>query len=181
MYNRFFALFFWESPQIGHREFQRLGLTCLNRSRRGEINPTYFWSVYKLILYYNTKFQFVKFISQGKYDISSEDNSVRSAGIEFLKQIAEAVGELGGGPVGGILYGSWPSTLPAGMTDKRPFVDRSVLSMREAIKAAENNNVTFNMEVVNRFEQFIMNSRFRLGRHLSWLPNKKRYYNTTGD
>jgi D-psicose/D-tagatose/L-ribulose 3-epimerase len=30
--------------------------------------------------------------------------------------------------------------------------------MREAIKAAENNNVTFNMEVVNRFEQFIMNT-----------------------
>ena len=95
---------------------------------------------------------------QAQYDISSEDSSVRNAGIKFLKQIAESVGKLGGGPVGGILYGSWPSTLPSGMTDKRPFVDRSVISMKEAVKAAENNNVTFNMEVVNRFEQFIMNT-----------------------
>jgi D-psicose/D-tagatose/L-ribulose 3-epimerase len=30
--------------------------------------------------------------------------------------------------------------------------------MREAIKVAENNDVTFNMEVVNRFEQFIVNT-----------------------
>ena len=30
--------------------------------------------------------------------------------------------------------------------------------MREAIKAAEDTNVTFNMEVVNRFEQFLLNT-----------------------
>ena len=86
---------------------------------------------------------------QAQYDISSEDSSVRNTGIEFLKQIAESVGKLGGGPVGGILYGSWPSTLPYGVSDKRPFVDRSVISMKEAIKAAEDNNVTFNLSLIH--------------------------------
>ena len=95
---------------------------------------------------------------QHKYDIASENESVRKNGIGFLKTIAEAVGEMGGGPVGGILYGAWPETPLDGDFDRRPSVERSVVSMKEAIKSAEDNNVTFNMEVVNRFEQFIMNT-----------------------
>lgn len=37
-------------------------------------------------------------------------------------------------------------------------VERSVASMKRAIKAAEGNSVVFNMEVVNRFEQFLINT-----------------------
>jgi D-psicose/D-tagatose/L-ribulose 3-epimerase len=95
---------------------------------------------------------------QHQYDIASEDVAVRQNGIAYLQKMAKAVGEMGGGPVGGIIYGSWPATMPEGVTDKRPFVERSVASMKEAIKAAEDNDVYFNMEVVNRFEQFIMNT-----------------------
>lgn len=92
------------------------------------------------------------------YDIASEDRSVREKGIAFLQQMALAIGEIGGGKLGGIIYGSWPATMPDGAVDKRPYVERSVASMKEAIKAAEDNNVIFNTEVVNRFEQFIMNT-----------------------
>ena len=95
---------------------------------------------------------------QHKYDIASEDPGVRKSGIAYLQTMAEAVGQMGGGPVGGILYGAWPATLPEGAPDRGPFFERSVASMKEAIKAAEDHNVTFNMEVVNRFEQFLMNT-----------------------
>jgi D-psicose/D-tagatose/L-ribulose 3-epimerase len=95
---------------------------------------------------------------QHKYDIASENMKVREDGIDFLKRMAEAIGEMGGGNLGGIIYGSWPSTMPENITDKRPFLERSVVSMREAIKAAEDNEVYFNMEVVNRFEQFLLNT-----------------------
>tara|TARA_B100000945_G_C20425496_1_gene620304 strand:- start:2278 stop:3138 length:861 start_codon:yes stop_codon:yes gene_type:complete len=95
---------------------------------------------------------------QSQYDISSENLSTRKSGINFLQQMSEAIGEIGGGPVGGIIYGSWPASLPQNEHDKRPYVDRSIESMKEAIKSAEDNNVFFNMEVVNRFEQFIMNT-----------------------
>ncbi len=93
-----------------------------------------------------------------EHDIASQDRTVREKGIAFLQQIARAIGEMGGGKLGGIIYGSWPAGMPAGMTDKQPFVERSIAGMQEAIKAAEDNNVVFNMEVVNRFEQFIMNT-----------------------
>jgi D-psicose/D-tagatose/L-ribulose 3-epimerase len=92
------------------------------------------------------------------YDIASENRSVRAQGIAFLRQMAEAIGEIGGGMLSGIIYGSWPATLPAGATDRRPYVERSIASMKEAIKAAEDHNVIFNMEVVNRFEQFMLNT-----------------------
>ena len=60
--------------------------------------------------------------------------------------------------MGGIIYSAWPHTLPKGVTDKTPYLERSVQSMKEAIKAAEDNGVIFNMEVVNRFEQFLLNT-----------------------
>ncbi len=92
------------------------------------------------------------------YDIASEDRSVREQGIAFLQQMAEAVGEMGGGMLSGIIYGAWPATMPVGATDRRPYIERSITSMQEAIKAAEDNNVIFNVEVVNRFEQFMLNT-----------------------
>ena len=93
-----------------------------------------------------------------QYDVASADRSVRENGIAFLQTMAEAIGEMGGGNLGGIIYSYWPATLPAGETDKRPYWDRSVASMKQAIKAAEDNNVFFNMEVVNRFEQYLLNT-----------------------
>jgi D-psicose/D-tagatose/L-ribulose 3-epimerase len=75
-----------------------------------------------------------------------------------LKKQARSVGEIGGGKVSGIIYSSWPATMPEGETDKRPYLDRSIASMKEAIKAAEENDVIFNVEVVNRFEQYLLNT-----------------------
>jgi len=42
--------------------------------------------------------------------------------------------------------------------DKQILTDRAIKGVREAIKAAEDNDVIFCVEVVNRFEQFIMNT-----------------------
>ncbi len=92
------------------------------------------------------------------YDIASEDVETRRNGIAYLQKIARAVGEMGGGPVGGIIYGCWPAAMPEGQIDKRPYLEHSVNSMREAIKAAEDNQALFCMEVVNRFEQFLLNT-----------------------
>jgi len=101
-----------------------------------------------------------------QYDIASEDETVRKNGIAFLQKMAEAIGEMGGGNLSGIIYSCWPATIPSltlrtrpeGEMDKRPYFERSVASMKQAIKAAEDNNVFFNMEVVNRFEQFLLNT-----------------------
>jgi D-psicose/D-tagatose/L-ribulose 3-epimerase len=92
------------------------------------------------------------------YDIASEDAAVRKNGIQFLQAQAKAIGEVGGGKLSGIIYGAWPATLPGGETNKTPYLSRSIESMKEAVKAAEDHNVIFDVEVVNRFEQFLLNT-----------------------
>lgn len=93
-----------------------------------------------------------------QYDIASEEPAVRRAGIDFLKRNAEMLQYMEARELGGIIYSSWPGKLPATNPDRRPFVERSVASMREVMKVVEDCGVLFNVEVVNRFEQFIMNT-----------------------
>jgi D-psicose/D-tagatose/L-ribulose 3-epimerase len=92
-----------------------------------------------------------------RYDIASPDPAVRKAGMVFLKKSAEMLRYMGNKQLGGIIYGSWPGKLPSG-ADKGAFVDRSVKSMSEVMKVVEDCDVYFNVEVVNRFEQFLINT-----------------------
>jgi D-psicose/D-tagatose/L-ribulose 3-epimerase len=91
------------------------------------------------------------------FDVASENDAVRANGVAFLKEMAGAVAGMGHKTIGGIIYSSWPGKLAPG-ADKRAAVDRSVASMREAVKTAEDCGVYFHVEVVNRFEQYIMNT-----------------------
>jgi D-psicose/D-tagatose/L-ribulose 3-epimerase len=90
-------------------------------------------------------------------DLTSEDAAVRSNGISFLKDMSHAMKYMGGTIMAGINYSSWPRRL-APNEDKRVLTDRAVEGVREAIKAAEDCGVIFCVEVVNRFEHFIMNT-----------------------
>ncbi len=92
------------------------------------------------------------------YDIASEDTQVRARGVEFLKRQAEMLGYMEARNLGGIIYSSWPGSLPGGVADRRPYLDRSVESMKEAVKVAEDNDAFLNVEVVNRFEQYLINT-----------------------
>ena len=90
-------------------------------------------------------------------DLVSEDPAVRDKGIAFLQDVSKAVNYMGGRVMAGINYSSWPRRLLPG-EDKRVLTDRAIAGVKEAIKAAEDNDVLFCVEVVNRFEQFMMNT-----------------------
>jgi D-psicose/D-tagatose/L-ribulose 3-epimerase len=90
-------------------------------------------------------------------DLVSEDTATRQKGIAFLQQVARAMKHMGGTVLAGINYSSWPRKLLPD-EDKQILTDRAIKGVREAIKAAEDNDVIFCVEVVNRFEQFIMNT-----------------------
>ncbi|HXM24678.1 MAG TPA: sugar phosphate isomerase/epimerase family protein [Chthoniobacterales bacterium] len=90
-------------------------------------------------------------------DLASEDAGTRQKGIAFLQKVARAMKYMGGTILAGINYSSWPRKLLPG-EDKQILTDRAIKGVREAIKAAEDNDVIFCVEVVNRFEQFIMNT-----------------------
>lgn len=90
-------------------------------------------------------------------DLVSEDAAVRKKGIAFLQDVSRAMKYMGGTVMAGINYSSWPRKLLPG-EDKGVMTDRAIAGVKEAIKAAEDNDVLFCVEVVNRFEQFIMNT-----------------------
>jgi D-psicose/D-tagatose/L-ribulose 3-epimerase len=93
-----------------------------------------------------------------RFDVASEDAGTRREGIRFLGEIVGAIGDMGGGRLSGIVYGCWPALMPEGVADKRPFLDRSVASLKQVLPLAEDRGVVLNMEVVNRFEQFLLNT-----------------------
>ena len=90
-------------------------------------------------------------------DLVSEDATVRKKGVAFLQDVSKAMKYMGGTVMAGINYSSWPRKLLPG-EDKQILTDRAIAGVQEAIKAAEDNDVLFCVEVVNRFEQFIMNT-----------------------
>jgi D-psicose/D-tagatose/L-ribulose 3-epimerase len=90
-------------------------------------------------------------------DMTSEDAATRKKGVAFLQDVAQAMKYMGGTVLAGINYSSWPRK-PGPDEDKQVLTDRAVEGVREAIKAAEDCGVLFCLEVVNRFEHFIMNT-----------------------
>ncbi len=90
-------------------------------------------------------------------DLASEDAATRKKGVAFLKDVVRAMKQIGGTVMAGINYSSWPRKLFPG-EDKKLLTDRSIEGVREAIKTAEDCDVIFCVEVVNRFEQFMMNT-----------------------
>lgn len=90
-------------------------------------------------------------------DISSPDPEIRKRGIEFLKRGLEVVHKMGGNLLGGILYGAWNPPASAGQ-HKQDRLYRSVESMREVVRVAEDLGVDCAVEAVNRFEHFLINT-----------------------
>jgi D-psicose/D-tagatose/L-ribulose 3-epimerase len=91
-------------------------------------------------------------------DVSSLDENIRNNGLAFMKDMIKAVSSMKGSMISGTVHSYWPAVFPKGLTNKRPVWKQSIKSMREMIKIAEDNNVILNVEVINRFEQFLLNT-----------------------
>lgn len=94
---------------------------------------------------------------QKQYDVASLDENVRQKGLDFMKKMIDAIANMGGGMIGGTVHGYWPSTLPEGLDSKKPCWDQSIKSLKELSPYAGDRGVQLNIEVINRFEQFLVN------------------------
>jgi D-psicose/D-tagatose/L-ribulose 3-epimerase len=91
-------------------------------------------------------------------DLASADPAVRRNGVKLLGAIADAMVACGIDRLGGIIYSCWPAKLEGRGASRAQALEWSAESMREAIKKAEDCGLSYNVEVVNRFEQFMMNT-----------------------
>lgn len=97
---------------------------------------------------------------EGKYDLASDDASVREAGIRHITRIIESMPKVGATVLNGVSYAGWQSMPTWGITmdEKRRKEDLSVAGMKQLLKVAEDNGVLYCCEVVNRFEQYLLNT-----------------------
>lgn len=90
-------------------------------------------------------------------DFASPEKSVRDNGVEYVKRLLDDCHLLAAPVFAGLTFCAWPSSPPQGLKDKRPYVDRAIDSVRRVIKVAEGHGIIYALEVVNRFEQWLVN------------------------
>ena len=107
-----------------------------------------------------------------KYDVASPDAKVREGGIEYLKRIVERIGYMEGKLLSGVNYAGWGSPDYI-VDDKSEIVKHSIESVRQVIKTAEDYDVTYCVEVVNRFEGIVMNTAKEAIEHVKQIDSDK--------
>lgn len=90
-------------------------------------------------------------------DVSSEDEETRRRGIEFMKKLFVAMHKCGIEKIGGILYAYWPCDYSKPV-NKEAARARSIESVREMADFAAQYGITMELETVNRFEQYLINT-----------------------
>lgn len=93
-----------------------------------------------------------------KYDLSSDDERVRLAGIDYMKDILGVVHEMDSDLIAGCIYTYWPYNYTTGTKDRKRLADNSVKSLKELMKPSEDYGIDYSIEVFNRFEQPILNT-----------------------
>ncbi|NQT58192.1 MAG: sugar phosphate isomerase/epimerase [Bacteroidetes bacterium] len=90
-------------------------------------------------------------------DIGSPNSEIRNAGMKVMKDTIKAMIKIGAVDCSGIVYGSWNGKISR-YEDKAIYWKNSVASMKEIAKILTDEGVYFNLEVVNRFENFLLNT-----------------------
>ncbi|MCI8726439.1 MAG: sugar phosphate isomerase/epimerase [Hungatella sp.] len=95
------------------------------------------------------------------WDMAGDDETLREKAVEHLKRAIEGMGLLGAADIGGIVYSNWPADYSHHIIEpdeKKRKTENCINSLRKVMKTAEDNQVTVNLEIVNRFEHYLMNT-----------------------
>ena len=97
---------------------------------------------------------------EAKYDLASDDPAVRENGIRHVTRILESMPKVGATILNGVSYAGWQALPDHGITldEKRRKEELALESMSRLMKVAEDCGVLYCCEVVNRFEQYLLNT-----------------------
>lgn len=105
-------------------------------------------------------------------DLASEDASIRKNGIKFTTDTFKIMTEMGGKTYSGVDIAAWNKTFSEGVTDKSAAWERSVASVKEIMKSAEDAGITFAVEVVNRYESSLVNTAEEAVKYVDEVDSK---------
>ena len=89
-------------------------------------------------------------------DPTGEDDAVRKAGSDYLKQCIKATAEMGGTVFTGVTY----SAIGRKITGRpgEVYWERAASVMKDAARYAQDHGVTLGIEAINRYETFLINT-----------------------
>ena len=90
-------------------------------------------------------------------NLSAADPAVQANAMAFFTETLRKLHLMGIKAFGGGLYGYWPVDYSKPI-DKAGDLDRSITNMRKLSKVAEEYDITLGMEVLNRFEGYLLNT-----------------------
>lgn len=96
----------------------------------------------------------------GETDIASDDAAIRDAGVEFGKRALQACYDIGAAEWGGVNYQAWRGMPQYDLTvdAKARIRAQSLDAIRKILPTAEDLGVNYCLELVNRFEGFLLNT-----------------------
>lgn len=89
-------------------------------------------------------------------DITHPDSSVRDKGLEHILKCLDGAAEVGSPVLAGVLYVGWGVGVPSG--DFTPYWQRSVNTLQKAAEEAEQRNISLCLEILNRYEGYLLNT-----------------------
>lgn len=91
-------------------------------------------------------------------DIASPDPAVREHGIEYFKRCVQFTADMGSQVFAGIIYSAWQVKVEGVLNSKTDALERSRESLQKILPTAEDCGVWYCLEVVNRYEQYLLNT-----------------------
>ncbi len=105
------------------------------------------------------------------YDISSYDDDTRKRGEKYLTDIMTQVHKMDGKIISGVSYAGWG--VPNYEFEKERLFENSVAVMKNLAKVAEDYDITYGIEAVNRFEGVVCNTAKEALDYVNAVDNKK--------
>lgn len=105
-------------------------------------------------------------------NLASPDEAVQKNAIEFFKETLRKLHLMNIHILGGGLYSYWPVDFNSDINKERDF-ETSVKNMRLIAKYAEEYDITLGMEVLNRFEGYLINTCDECLRYIDAVGNDR--------
>lgn len=93
-----------------------------------------------------------------EYNLASKVLSVRANGASYFRKLLDIIHRCGSHTMGGIIYSSWPMKQADGWTDKEADLERAAKELHSLAEQADELDIDLCFEVVNRFEQYLINT-----------------------
>lgn len=92
-------------------------------------------------------------------DMASKDEQIQKNAVNSALRIIRTISQIGVEELPGIIHSAWNPVIEDNlMLDKKSYTERSLKNMSMIIKSLEDHGIIYHIEVLNRFEHYMLNT-----------------------